>query len=850
MVASDIGFVEKKFLWKNKNDLNNKLNQGWFMKAWLLILLFYCLNTFANSSINIEHTASIIDDGSIAKGIAGFDDVIALKNNLVIAHNIATSSLFLVHRNNNQWQVKEQIPGLFDYYEAAKLQKFTNDKVGIIARNGIFHTFSYDGNNQLKTEQFNLSTLISDNANSPISVADFRITQSHIYLLSMRGTLIDKLYIFSIVPNTLNISAVLDWKIPIEYGFVSNLAVVNNNVWLAADNALVELTFIDNQVSQKQFFALNDDEQAHKITATENLVLASRIKNYNQSGYFYIDLKANTPELLRNDNPQFNNPNQNDFIGFTHLYNSDFLAVYYNALIHIDFSDIHSPLSTTVYKTPESKFSNISFDDDRIYAAEMKQGFSVYTPDSLETGPIETIDFPSTTFRNINIAGNHVFLNKVSPSENNSLVVNLSELTNLNESQKDTLEGLTPQYQSNSCVAMDDKHYYSIESQSINVTSINNLSNSASYPFLFTDAVQFGHQNHNTCLITDDFLVVVDWRSRVTFFELSQFDLSKETTYSASKLIFLPSEQITLLAFSGEYLVAASRRGTVFVLTRGSDRWQAYNELDLSGYHAATNDFFVLNDIDIYDKKLLLTDNGHGNVLIFSLTDNFKYEGYLSGKTFNEQSTSALSTTTWKDYIIISGYKGFSIHKKIDSGFDKVKEITFSTSVLDIMSAEDTLFGIDDSSSLQVFKLSEADDNDADGLTNREDLDDDNDRFIDIRDAFPLDASEHTDTDNDGIGNNADTDDDNDGVTDDNDAFPLDASEHTDTDNDGIGNNADTDDDNDSVTDDNDAFPLDVTKWQDEPQNNAEKSSSGSMLIFLFVLLLLTLTRQQNLKFK
>ena len=154
MVASDIGFVEKKFLWKNKNDLNNKLNQGWFMKAWLLILLFYCLNTFANSSINIEHTASIIDDGSIAKGIAGFDDVIALKNNLVIAHNIATSSLFLVHRNNNQWQVKEQIPGLFDYYEAAKLQKFTNDKVGIIARNGIFHTFSYDGNNQLKTEQF------------------------------------------------------------------------------------------------------------------------------------------------------------------------------------------------------------------------------------------------------------------------------------------------------------------------------------------------------------------------------------------------------------------------------------------------------------------------------------------------------------------------------------------------------------------------------------------------------------------------------------------------------------------------------------------------------------------------
>ncbi|WP_105171038.1 hypothetical protein [Pseudoalteromonas sp. T1lg24] len=639
----------------------------------------------------------------------------------------------------------------------------------------------------------------------------------------------------------------LDWKIPIEYGFVSNLAVVNNNVWLAADNTLVELTFIDNQVSQKQLFSLNNDEQAHKITATENLVLASRIKNHNQSGYFYIDLKANTPKLLRNDNPQFNSPNQNDFISFNHLYKCNFLAVYYNALIHIDFSDIHSPLSTAAYKTPESKFSNISFDDNRIYAAEMKQGFSVYTPDSLETGPIETIDFPSVTFRNINVTGNHMFLNKVSPSENNSVVVNLSELTNLNESQKDALEGLTQLYQSNSCIAKDDKHYYSVENQSINVTSINNLSNSASYPFFFTDAVQFGHQNHNTCLITDDFLVVVDWRSRVTFFELSQFDLSKETTYSASKLIFLPSEQITLLAFSGEYLVAASRRGTVFVLTRGSDRWQAYTELDLSDYHAATNDFFVLNDIDIYDNKLLLTDNGHGNVLIFSLTDNFKYEGYLSGKTFNEQSTSAHSTTTWKDYIITSGYRGFSIHKKTNSGFEKVKEITFTTSVLDIVSAEDTLFGIDDSSSLQVFKLSEADDNDADGLTNREDLDDDNDRFIDIRDAFPLDSSEHQDSDNDGIGNNADTDDDNDGVTDDNDAFPLDTLEHTDTDNDGIGNNADTDDDNDGVLDVNDAYPLDVTKWHLETAPTLSEKSSGILFISLLLMTFLTIIKRLNL---
>ena len=55
---------------------------------------------------------------------------------------------------------------------------------------------------------------------------------------------------------------------------------------------------------------------------------------------------------------------------------------------------------------------------------------------------------------------------------------------------------------------------------------------------------------------------------------------------------------------------------------------------------------------------------------------------------------------------------------------------------------------------------------DDDGLTNSEDLDDDNDGVQDSDDAFPYDSTESSDTDNDGIGNNEDTDDDGDGFSD------------------------------------------------------------------------------------
>ena len=86
-------------------------------------------------------------------------------------------------------------------------------------------------------------------------------------------------------------------------------------------------------------------------------------------------------------------------------------------------------------------------------------------------------------------------------------------------------------------------------------------------------------------------------------------------------------------------------------------------------------------------------------------------------------------------------------------------------------------------------------DQDGDGLINRDDDDDDGDGFIDTLDAFPFDPTEWLDSDEDGIGNNSD-------------AFPNDSSETTDSDGDGIGNNADPDDDNDGVADVSDAFPL------------------------------------------
>ena len=104
--------------------------------------------------------------------------------------------------------------------------------------------------------------------------------------------------------------------------------------------------------------------------------------------------------------------------------------------------------------------------------------------------------------------------------------------------------------------------------------------------------------------------------------------------------------------------------------------------------------------------------------------------------------------------------------------------------------------------------------------------DDDNDGYLDVNDAFPLDASEWADNDGDGIGDNADADDDNDGVDDSADDFPLDPSETTDTDGDGTGNNADDDDDGDTYSDsiENDcgSDPLDSSSIPTDTDSDGE----------------------------
>ena len=94
--------------------------------------------------------------------------------------------------------------------------------------------------------------------------------------------------------------------------------------------------------------------------------------------------------------------------------------------------------------------------------------------------------------------------------------------------------------------------------------------------------------------------------------------------------------------------------------------------------------------------------------------------------------------------------------------------------------------------------------------------DDDNDSYLDINDAFPLDSSEWPDTDSDGVGNNTDTDDDNDGYLDEDEIIcqsdPLNSgSLPPDYDGDCLPDATDPDDDNDGCNDEVDQLPFDET---------------------------------------
>lgn len=152
-------------------------------------------------------------------------------------------------------------------------------------------------------------------------------------------------------------------------------------------------------------------------------------------------------------------------------------------------------------------------------------------------------------------------------------------------------------------------------------------------------------------------------------------------------------------------------------------------------------------------------------------------------------------------------------------------------------------------------------DNDADGVINTDDPDDDNDGIpdveelnlgtspwsadtdgdgvIDPKDDFPKDPLETIDTDNDGIGNNADTDDDGDTIPDTKEkelgTEPL----KKDTDGDGLSDNIefdngtdpnDSDTDNDGISDAQDKFPNNPDKTYDDDQDgltNDEENAAG-----------------------
>ena len=123
-------------------------------------------------------------------------------------------------------------------------------------------------------------------------------------------------------------------------------------------------------------------------------------------------------------------------------------------------------------------------------------------------------------------------------------------------------------------------------------------------------------------------------------------------------------------------------------------------------------------------------------------------------------------------------------------------------------------------------------DTDEDGISNDQDMDDDNDGYEDTLDHFPLDVNEWLDSDGDTIGDNADL-------------FPTDPDEWLDSDLDGIGNNRDSDDDNDGTPDIDDAYPYDASR------SNFDSDSGGALSIWLLVILLpFSYWRNRNLAVK
>ncbi|MEE2736051.1 MAG: zinc-dependent metalloprotease family protein, partial [Pseudomonadota bacterium] len=183
--------------------------------------------------------------------------------------------------------------------------------------------------------------------------------------------------------------------------------------------------------------------------------------------------------------------------------------------------------------------------------------------------------------------------------------------------------------------------------------------------------------------------------------------------------------------------------------------------------------------------------------------------GHNMGLAHDRREALSRGTFTWSkghavdhEFATIMAYReGFPGSWEIGefSSPDHICQVQGGSALPCGITSSDPVSGADAALSLETVRFQVArwapdpPDTDADGVIDFEDLDDDNDGFLDTLDAFSLDASEYLDTDSDGIGNNADTDDDNDGMS---DIFeisygfdPLDASDaNADSDGDGESN--------------------------------------------------------------
>ena len=230
----------------------------------------------------------------------------------------------------------------------------------------------------------------------------------------------------------------------------------------------------------------------------------------------------------------------------------------------------------------------------------------------------------------------------------------------------------------------------------------------------------------------------------------------------------------------GDYFGTANYTGTVGNYTDGT---QGYQMGDVDGMATLTLDD-VTADSMTFD---LYVQGGSSN--------SYENSDYLVVKFVGSSSTLELVNVTGATGSSNNG--GFVNYMGVWTSFSSdISSLGQGNLVIDFTSNSQT-----ESVYLDNVIFTSASSGNGTTTTLVEDDDDDNDGYLDVNDAFPLDASEWADSDGDGIGDNADADDDNDGTDDSADDFPLDPNEDTDTDGDGIGNNADDDDDGDSYSD-------------------------------------------------